>query len=80
MTNPLPLQPAPQAHGPGAVHYELRFEPLGAQAGALAFPCDAAGHVFLDALSEPAKRRYLYARVVLGREFAPPAVVASTDV
>jgi hypothetical protein len=30
--------------------------------------------VLLDALSEPARRNYLYARAVVGREYAVPAV------
>ena len=54
--------------------YELRFQSLFQEGRALAFPCDAAGHVDLDALSERARHNYLYARTVVGREFATPAV------
>ncbi len=55
--------------------YELRFQSLFNEGRALAFPCDAAGHVDMDSLSERARFNYLYARTVVGREFATPAVV-----
>jgi hypothetical protein len=55
--------------------YELRFESLFHSGRALAFPCDAQGQVALDSLSETARRNYFYARTVIGREFATPAVV-----
>ncbi|HSN31888.1 MAG TPA: hypothetical protein VLU41_04330 [Ideonella sp.] len=55
--------------------YEIRFESLYQTGKALAFPCDAAGHVELDALSDRARTNYLYARAVVGREYATPAVV-----
>lgn len=55
--------------------FELRFQSLFHEGRALAFPCDAAGHVALDTLSERARQNYLYARVVIGREYAVPAVV-----
>jgi hypothetical protein len=70
-TRPLPLPP--QMHA----HYELRFASLFNPGRALAFPCDAGGRVEMDALSETALRNYLYARAVVGREFATPAVVLS---
>jgi hypothetical protein len=54
--------------------FELRFESLFHPGRGLAFPCDERGHVLLDALSEPARRNYLYARAVVGREYAVPAV------
>ena len=56
-------------------HFELRFEPLCTPGRGMAFPCDARGRVELDALSEPARHNYFYARAVVGREFATPAVV-----
>ena len=56
--------------------YVLRFESLFHAGRALAFPCDARGRVALDALSERARINYLYARAVVGREFAQPAVLA----
>jgi hypothetical protein len=55
--------------------FEIRFESLYHSGKALAFPCDAKGHVEMDALSERARTNYLYARAVVGREYAAPAVV-----
>ena len=55
--------------------YELRFQSLFNQGRALTFPCDAAGHVTLDSLSDRARNNYLYARVFIGREFSTPAVL-----
>lgn len=60
---------------PGPLLYELRFESLFNAGRALAFPCDERGRVELDALSERARSNYFYARAVVGREFATPAVV-----
>ncbi len=42
---------------PGA--YVLRFESLFNAGRALAFPCDALGHVLLDRLSDRARNTYL---------------------
>ena len=60
---------------PSPPGFEIRFESLHQAGRALAFPCDAAGHVEMDALSERARNNYLYARAVVGREYAAPAVV-----
>ncbi len=57
--------------------YELRFDSLFVEGRALAFPCDAAGQVDLDRLSDRARRNYLYARAVVGREYRCPAVRAA---
>jgi hypothetical protein len=59
-------------------HFELRFQSLFNEGRALAFPCDAAGHVDLDSLSERARCNYYFARTVIGRDFAMPAVQART--
>ena len=56
--------------------FELRFESLFNPGRALHFPCDAAGQVELDRLSEGARTNYFYARALVGREFATPALVA----
>jgi len=56
--------------------YEIRYEPLTGRGPGLAFPCDAQGRVELDALSDRARNNYLYARAVVGREYAAPAVRA----
>lgn len=50
----------------------LRFESLFDGGRALVFPCDEHGHVLLDRLSERARTNYLYARAVVGREYAVP--------
>ena len=57
--------------------YELRFRSLFDEGRGLAFPCDAAGRVDLDALSARARHNYFYARSVIGRDFAMPAVHAA---
>ena len=62
--HPRPIPPA----------FELRFTSLIDASRTLAFPCDAAGRVDLDALSESRRSNYFYARTVVGREFARPAV------
>jgi len=54
--------------------YELRFCSLFDEGRAYAFPCDAQGHVDMDALSQRALNNYLFARSVIGREVAMPAV------
>jgi hypothetical protein len=53
----------------------IRFQSLVNAGKSLVFPCDAEGHVPLDELSERARQNYLYARAVVGREFAFPAVM-----
>lgn len=54
--------------------YEIRFRSLFNEGRALCFPCDEQGRVTLDALSERARNNYLYARAVVGREYACPSV------
>lgn len=67
--------PAPLSSLSANAQFQLRFQSLFNEGRALAFPCDAQGHVDMDALSERAKHNYLYARTVIGREFATPAVI-----
>ena len=54
-------------------NYEIRFNSLFRGHG-LCFPCDEKGQVELDALSDRARENYLYARAVVGVEFAYPTV------
>lgn len=54
--------------------YELRFPSLFNDGRGLSFPCDAAGCVNIDALSERARCNYYFARTCIGREFAVPSV------
>jgi hypothetical protein len=56
------------------VQYELRFRSLFDEGRGYAFPCDAGGRVDMDSLSERARNNYFYARTVVGRELATPAV------
>lgn len=69
-TVPMPLQ--------DSAAYELRFQSLFDEGRAYAFPCDAAGRVNMDALSDRARQNYLYARAVIGREVAMPAVLRTS--
>lgn len=55
--------------------YQIRFESLFHSGRALTFPCDAEGHVQMDQLSDQARENYLYARAVVGREFASPVIL-----
>ena len=58
-------------------HCELRFQSLFDAGRFYAFPCDAAGNVDMDSLSDKARQNYLYAQTVIGWEFSHPAVVTS---
>lgn len=55
--------------------YELRYEPLFDSGRGFSFPCNQAGQVDLDSLSDRDRLDYLYARAMVGLELAPPAVV-----
>lgn len=57
--------------------FELHFQSLFDSGRAYAFPCNLEGKVDLDQLSDRARNNYLYARAVVGRELAFPAVRAS---
>ena len=57
--------------------YEIRFRSLFQEGRGLSFPCDSEGHVQLDDLSDAARNNYLYARALVGREYATPAVQPS---
>lgn len=59
-----------------AAAFEIRFQSLFDQGRALAFPCDSTGLVNLDAMSEVARNNYLFARGMIGREYAMPFVQA----
>lgn len=56
--------------------YEIRYRSLFDAGRALAFPCDAQGRVPMDELSQRAFVNYLYARALVGRDYAAPEVVA----
>jgi len=54
--------------------FEIRFQSLFNEGRALSFPCDERGQVAMDSLSDRARENYLYARAVIGREYAYPLV------
>ncbi len=58
------------------IGYEVRFQSLFHEGRALSFPCDRDGQVDMDALSTKARGNYLFARAMVGREYAAPAVLA----
>ncbi|WAC75580.1 hypothetical protein OU995_13135 [Roseateles sp. SL47] len=68
-------RPQGPCHGP----YLLRFESLFHSGRGLSFPCDARGQVVLDQLSERARENYLFARAVVGHEYATPVVERCYD-
>jgi hypothetical protein len=57
--------------------YELRYQSLLDAAHTYVFPCDAEGHVNMDALSDAVREMYLYVRAVVGREVSTPAVIGA---
>lgn len=65
---------AATAQPPLAPRFEVRFASLFRPGRALAFPCDRAGRVNLDALSDRARDNYFFARATVGREHAVPRV------
>ncbi|KAB2869925.1 MAG: hypothetical protein IT503_08145 [Burkholderiaceae bacterium] len=54
--------------------FEVHFRSLLRRGIELIFPCDREGRVNLDALSDRARVDYLFARAMVGREYAGPAV------
>jgi hypothetical protein len=57
-----------------AIAFQLCFRSLFQSGRGYAFPCDGAGHVDLDTLSDRARNNYFFARAMVGRELAVPAV------
>jgi hypothetical protein len=62
---------------PAETAFEIRFQSLFHEGRALAFPCDARGAVDLDAMGDRARSNYLFARGMIGREYAMPVVQES---
>lgn len=56
--------------------FQLCFRSLFNAGRGFAFPCDPRGQVDMDGLSDNARNNYLYARAMVGRELACPAVEA----
>jgi hypothetical protein len=57
--------------------FQIRFQSLFNEGRGLAFPCDRTGQVDMDALSERGRNNYLFARAMVGREYAVPSVYAA---
>lgn len=57
--------------------FELRFSSIALNGHAYAFPCDFAGNVDLDRLSEAARESYLFARACVGFDLYCPIVRAA---
>ena len=55
-------------------HFELRFLSLHTPGRGWAFPCNGRGEVDLDRLSERARNNYLFARAMMGRDYAFPRI------
>lgn len=57
-----------------APSYQLQFRSLRQRGNSYSFPCSEDGRVDLDGLTEDALNDYLFARTVVGGEFARPSV------
>jgi hypothetical protein len=68
---------ASSTHSRPTGRYQLRFRSLFKPGRGYTFPCDAAGRVDLDALSDRERNSYLFARALVGGEFSVPAVQLS---
>jgi len=60
-----------------AAQFQIRFQSLFQEGRGLAFPCDAVGRVDLGSLSERGRRNYLFARAMVGREYATPKIAVA---
>jgi hypothetical protein len=59
--------------------FAVRFDSLFVPGRALIFPCDECGRVDLDALPDRARNNYLFARAMVGKDFAAPSVCNHTQ-
>jgi hypothetical protein len=59
---------------PTSSQFVLRYESLSRSGRALSFPCDAQGSVRIDDLGRREMTDYLFARAVVGVEYAAPQV------
>lgn len=66
-----PLDPA----STNRAAYHLRFCSLRQAGRGFSFPCDRAGSVEIDGLSDRARDNYFFARAAVGREFFSPEIV-----
>ena len=54
--------------------FQLCFRSLFQNGRGFAFPCDPQGRVDLDQMSDRTRNNYLFARAMVGRDLAVPAV------
>ncbi|MDB5860838.1 MAG: hypothetical protein JWQ76_4527 [Ramlibacter sp.] len=57
-----------------APSFQLRFRSLFREGRGYTFPCDPAGNVAIDKLSERGRINYLFVRAMVGRDYTPPEV------
>ena len=60
-----------------SAQYRLHFDSLIPERRPVAVPCDAQGQVHMDHLDERTRCNYLFARAMVGHEFARPRVFAA---
>lgn len=68
------METSSQTSGINGLSFELRYRSLHVQGRGYAFPCDAAGQVDLDQLSEPVRENYFFARAMVGFDLQAPQV------
>ena len=66
-------------HDHPTLRFELRFRSLFDAGRGYSFPCDEQGHVSIDSLRERERHNYLYARALVGHDYASPCVCAYQD-
>jgi len=57
--------------------FEIHFASLFTAGRGFSFPCDAAGRIDLDGVGEQVRNNYLFARAMVGRDFATPVLRAT---
>jgi hypothetical protein len=57
-----------------SIQFQLCFRSLIQAGRGFAFPCDPQGRVDMDQMSDRTRNNYLFARAMVGRELAVPAV------
>jgi len=65
------------AQSEAPIEFELRFHSLFGAGRGYSFPCDQAGRVDIDALSDSARNNYFFAHSVIGRDVGMPAIRGS---
>jgi hypothetical protein len=66
-----------QMHERSPSKFQLCFRPIFQSGRNFVFPCDRQGNVDLDGMSETTRNNYLFARAMIGRDLAAPAIEAA---